>query len=687
MAENLYKLIGPKWLFVSLLLITAVLYNYPSILFKRPQSTHHWRQADCASLTLMYYQNGMKFFEPQTHNLTSDNNITGYVAPSELPIFYYFIAILYKIFGYHDYIYRTLNTLIFLFGLYYLFKLFQLVSSSFWGIVGALLFFTSPVLSYYGNNFLTNSSSLSLSIIGWYLFFLYRKQGSQKYFYWSIAMFGLACCMKISAGFSYFAVFAIFLFEKVKIYKEKEGRVFPRGILPWAMFLVSIAIPLSWIFYADHYNKIHDTGYFSTGIFPLWDMESKYIERVKVNVAGLWRDQYFSDASLIFFGVIFLIQIALAIRSNRFIFTVIILMLLEAVVYVFLQFMTFADHDYYTIDLFIILIFIFINTLVIINKLKPTLLANKYIQIGFVCFLLYNVYHCKTQMRLRYEGWWNEYPVTRDFHTVKPFLRQLGIAPMDTVVIIPEYSYFIHYLTNQRGWIRYADEEDPRKNSLLVAEDSVFIKKCIDSGGKYLFVLNAEKTLKIMPAFKKYTEYLMGKYGNVSVYALKDSFRKPFKSSQKIISDILFDSEKANSEFFFSKDGRYIAAGTDTRTREQKYSGDYGVKLSGANAYAFTTEIKDVAVGEEFIISVFRKGINGTIVASGVDPGKFYYSTQEIIKNTAEGWDSLSMKFRITYKLPQRRLKLYLWNDKKDSTYFDNFRIIRKEGWNNKELL
>ncbi|NJK95286.1 MAG: hypothetical protein HC905_10550 [Bacteroidales bacterium] len=227
---------------------------------------HHWRQADCASLALMYYQNGMNFFEPQTHNLTSDSGKTGYVAPSEVPLLYYFIAILYKIFGYHDFIFRLVNTLIFLTGLYYLFRWILLVTkSTFWGIAGSLLFFTSPVLVYYGNNFLTNSASLAFSIVGWYLFFLYRENSKVKHFYLSIAIFGLASCMKITAGFSFFALFGIFFLDKLKIMRLPQP-AFPKGILPWISFAFALLIPVSWIVYAHYYNQQHTTGYFQQAL-------------------------------------------------------------------------------------------------------------------------------------------------------------------------------------------------------------------------------------------------------------------------------------------------------------------------------------------------------------------------------------------------------------------------------------
>jgi hypothetical protein len=689
MIRKFFCSIDPKWLFIALLLGTAALYNYQSIIFKRPQSTHHWRQADCASLALMYYQNGMKFFEPQTHNLTSEGNTTGYVAPSEVPILYYFIAFLYKIFGYHDFIFRLVNTLIFLSGIYYLFKLFNLQSNSFfWGITGALLFFTSPVLAYYGNNFLTNSSSLSFSIIGWYLFFKYRKTRITKFFYLSVAIFCLACCMKISAGFSLFALIGVFLFEKIRILRFKDRQLFPKGIFPWVAFGLAMAIPFSWIYYAHWYNLIHNTQYFSTGTYPFWTLDNNYIDRIIDNVCNLWRTQYFSDAALIFFLLLLAVQLVFIFKNDRFLSIVLLLMLIEAVVYILLQFMTFADHDYYTIDLYIILVFLFSGTLVLASKLRPSWLNNKYKKVGFALFLLFNVYHCKNQMRMRYEGWWNEYPAYKDFHTIKPYLRQLGIAPLDTIVTIPEYSHFIHYLTNQRGWTRYADAESPHNTQLLISEDSIFMAERVANGAKYLLVLNPEITFKIMPAFKKYSKYLLGEYGSVSVYATKPEFVTHSKS-KKIIADILFDAEKmdSNGENFLSADGMFAASNPATRTTEQKYSGKFGIKVTPKEPYAMTMEMNNVSLGEEYLLTVRRKGSNGKIIASALNSHDFYFTEQSIVKDITSGWDSLSMRFTITQKISRNRLKFYLWNADRDSSYFDNFRIIRKEGWKNTDIL
>jgi len=169
-------------LFIVLLIGISYYYQYDEILFKRPQSIHYWRQADCASIALNYYQGGMDFFHPQVHNLTSDNFTTGYASTSEMPILYYSVAVLYHLFGYREFLFRLLNLLIFLTGLFYLYKLFyNLLKQQFWAMVLPILIFTSPVLVYYANNFLSNSAALGVVFIAWYHFMeFYRSKNTVR---------------------------------------------------------------------------------------------------------------------------------------------------------------------------------------------------------------------------------------------------------------------------------------------------------------------------------------------------------------------------------------------------------------------------------------------------------------------------------------------------------------------------
>jgi hypothetical protein len=63
---------NPTFIFVFLFLGMSLLYEYQKVIFFRPQSVHFWRQSDCASQALNYYQNGMHFGKPEIHNQVSD---------------------------------------------------------------------------------------------------------------------------------------------------------------------------------------------------------------------------------------------------------------------------------------------------------------------------------------------------------------------------------------------------------------------------------------------------------------------------------------------------------------------------------------------------------------------------------------------------------------------------------------
>ncbi|MCF8379736.1 MAG: glycosyltransferase family 39 protein [Bacteroidales bacterium] len=158
-------------LFLALLFATAYIYDYHNILFKPSQSIHQWRQTDGISISRNYFLEGMDFFKPQTHNLTSDNGTTAFSATSETPILNYFIAILYKIFGYHEFFFRLINMIVYFTGLFYLFKALSLFfKDRFWPVFISFLAFTSPVLVYYANNFLPNTTALSFAFIALYFF-------------------------------------------------------------------------------------------------------------------------------------------------------------------------------------------------------------------------------------------------------------------------------------------------------------------------------------------------------------------------------------------------------------------------------------------------------------------------------------------------------------------------------------
>ena len=89
--------------FIGVLILHIVI-GQQNILPLRPQSVHQWAQCDRASVAQHFLNNGFDIFHPQVNNLDNGSGITG----MEFPFINYVVAILYKLFGVHEWIYRLL---------------------------------------------------------------------------------------------------------------------------------------------------------------------------------------------------------------------------------------------------------------------------------------------------------------------------------------------------------------------------------------------------------------------------------------------------------------------------------------------------------------------------------------------------------------------------------------------------
>jgi 4-amino-4-deoxy-L-arabinose transferase-like glycosyltransferase len=506
------KKVNSRYVFILLLILISWYYQYPQILLKKPQSVHNWRQSDCASITLNYYQNGMKFFQPEVHGLVSKNFTSGQAATSEIPLFYYSIAILYKIFGYHDFIYRIVNTLIFLLGIYALFRLLKkLQVDVIWSFSLSLLFFASPVLAYYGNNYITDITAFSFSLMGWNFFAGYYKSGRRRDFYWAMFFFFLGMSMKISAGISVITIMGIYFLDVFNLIQFKPGtKLFPKRILPVLVFTLILLLVGGWAIYARNYNVHNSCGHFSTTIFPIWNMSAAEMAKTLENVRILWLDQYFHRYTLLFFFALFVINLVHLRKADKLLITANIIIFTGTLLYGILWFATFKEHDYYTINLYILPVITVVTFAEYMNRLYPKFSGNLFIRVALAGLLLFNIYHTNRQMNTRYNGWWNEHPLFRDFDTITPYLRSIGITRFDKVISLPDQSLHTLYIMNQPGWTECYN----------LNKDSASVQKSIERGARYLVVASAEELNK-RPYLSSFTKDLVGKYGTVQIYKLQ----------------------------------------------------------------------------------------------------------------------------------------------------------------------
>ena len=210
--------------FIGLLLFYFLLAGTFWQLFEMPQGIHFIRQTDSLSFLSNYYHFGAGFFEPQVFNLSSTDG----KAANEFPIIYYFIYLIYNVFGEHEFLLRTTNLLISFVGFIALFKLiFLIIKDNFYTYFFTFLLLSSTVVLYYANNFLPDPASLSFSILGWYLFLLVvLERKNKRLILLSFLFFTLASLLKIT----YFihpisALFALLISRFISKNKDRKSVV------------------------------------------------------------------------------------------------------------------------------------------------------------------------------------------------------------------------------------------------------------------------------------------------------------------------------------------------------------------------------------------------------------------------------------------------------------------------------
>ncbi|MBK8503623.1 MAG: glycosyltransferase family 39 protein [Saprospiraceae bacterium] len=345
----------PKYsLFVFMLLYGALawVYGYQNTLFELPQSIHQWRQADCLSLATNYYEDQNPFLEPSVHYLGRDG--TGKTI-SEFPIIYYAVAKIWTITGRNIWVYRSLIALLFFLGLTALFKLIEReVENSYAGLFVGLLMFTSPVMVYYSNNFLMNIPALSLAMMGIYFFYTFKHTKQTKHFIWCCFFYTLAALLKVSSLLSFIAIIMVILMDNflIKFSDQKTFRLNYKSIIAILMVLI---IPFLWYKYAVYYNNQHTGGIFLIGILPIWKMTMVEIKETWRYILIHMRFDYFRPFIEVTFAIVAVFTVVLHRHVQKLTFILLILIGLGVVCFCLLFFKALQWHDYYTIDLYMLI--------------------------------------------------------------------------------------------------------------------------------------------------------------------------------------------------------------------------------------------------------------------------------------------------------------------------------------------
>ena len=494
-------------LFLAIVGLVFLFYSYLSIPITRPISLHTWRQCDGASIALNYYQNDMNFFHPEVNNNLEDNH--GY-AVEELPWLYYFMAILYKIFGVHEIFFRITVMLIFVLGLYALFRLgLLLLEDTFFSLLVSLFAFSFPVISYYAYNYLPNIPALALDWMGLYHFVRFYKFEKRKDLIWFTLIYAFCGLTKVSSLITFIAIGCAFVWTFIR---RSQPSVFSSNRLAWIIsFCFVILINLGWYLWANHYNTIHPNGLFLIGILPIWQMTWEQISYTWQQFIQRW---YFHFAFPLYYLLLLAALIYIITKRKQLPYLlkkILWFWIIGFFLYIALFFDTFAGHDYYTLCLFTLPVLILLLLFYLLNQNHSRLYLNKKWKAGWALTIGLGIIFTRVILTKEYydKELIQTNPHLYDEQVMNYIHADLHIQYPQQVVVLPDFSPNVAlYLMNLRGWTNFP--QDP--------EQPLDIQRFIPRAS-YLIVLDSAYGQKDW--VKKFTNYPVGNKNGVYVYDLR----------------------------------------------------------------------------------------------------------------------------------------------------------------------
>lgn len=489
---NLLK-IRPLYI-VAAAIILNIIIHLPFINFG-PRNTHAWRQSNTLAVARNFYTEDMNILKPRVDRRLNTNGVTG----MQFPSYEFALASLYKVFGEHNFLHRSLSLLISTIGIIAMFLLSKLLlKNELAAAFAAVAYAFSPDLFYFGFTALPDILALAASVLGLYLFlewFLYQK--NYWYFFSSLALLVLAGLTKIqflAVGF----FIAPLILQNLSLSKNRILALLTYG-------LTAVVVPVTWYIYSIQLIKKSGLYDFGIAFRPVNDF-SLGINTIRKNLISDLPDVLLNYASFILLIIAIYFFFKNKFWSSKWFYAMLI-WTVSLIAYHIIELNQMKDHTYYMMPylplLFIMIAYAvrellkykFSNTLLLLILFLEPILASARILPGR--FLSDNPGIPKELYS----------DVSRNKLSTSIPSNQLSIVGPD----ISGCIYFYHL--RQKGFgFDYANQLFENHG------DIPYIEYCIQNGAKYLF--SNDSSLKENPNLKSYIESLVITEGEFFVYKL-----------------------------------------------------------------------------------------------------------------------------------------------------------------------
>jgi hypothetical protein len=446
----------------------------------------------------------------------SFNGITGL----EFPIIQYIAAIFYKIFGFHDFIYRIIMGAIVFGGCFSVWKISEFfIQKTTHRYLIFTLWYSSPILTYYTFNYIPDIAAMSFTLMAWHQFFKYYfgiipKNSINKYLLFTT----FAGLLKVTFLISHFSILALLLLQKTQPDSFRVKLILkPITILKFFIPFIFIA---AWYGYANHLTVTNWNFHFLQKMNPAKTF-ADLIENTRF-AFDTWSSRIYLTTALMAMATFYVTSL-IKYHQNLDILGWISVFLFGGFLAIFILFNgQFKHHDYYFTALFPFAFFalLWLYQIHIGNKLVFTGIFAIASIIGLWTIPFYNAFHSKQILRRTFtkQDYYcqNVIDNIEDYSAVKDFIDQHLKSKTNEIWTAFDNSPNVSLYLLKRQGIRIADDFTP------VLIDGIWERKNNDSKEiQPLIVLNNAQHWNQLPLkYVKIDPKPLFNHGSLGVYKM-----------------------------------------------------------------------------------------------------------------------------------------------------------------------
>ena len=294
-----------------------------------------WRQCDTAAIARNFYENGMDLFHPQ---IDWAGNSGGYVE-SEFQIYPFVTALLYKIFGFHEFLGRLLSIIVSVAGVFYFFLLVREIFGERTALWASGVYSLLPLNVFYSTSFQPEASFMAASIAGMYYLIKWSDSGSAAHLSYSAILISAACLLKLTNLYLGLPVLYVFI--------KKYKTAFWKTPSFWLYGVIVLAPVILW------YHHAHGIFLESGNSFGIWDYKTGKWLNLEFLEFRFWNKLFFFSIFIKHFAVfglpLFIAGYSMKRSGDKEMFFE--LWLLAFFIFVFIAARGHMLHEYYQLPL------------------------------------------------------------------------------------------------------------------------------------------------------------------------------------------------------------------------------------------------------------------------------------------------------------------------------------------------